>query len=78
MSVSFHLRSSDHRTRILCAVYAANDARSQYSTLPITSLTIAREGSCLKLFQKGSQNNDVELWATLQFRSIERKFCAIS
>ncbi|KAL1957919.1 hypothetical protein VTO42DRAFT_5311 [Malbranchea cinnamomea] len=71
MSVSFHLRESDHRTRVLCSVHVSPN-RTKYCTLPITSLTIAREGSSLQLYQKITHRKDMELWADLRFKSIER------
>lgn len=72
MSVSFHLRDSDHRTRILCSTHVSS-TRKEYCTLPITSLIINRDGSSLQLIQRATHRKDMEIWANLNFRSIESK-----
>jgi hypothetical protein len=73
VSVSFHLRGSDHKTRILCASHI-NKSATHYSTMPITSLMIDREGSGLHLYRKISGSKKLEIWATLQFNTIESEF----
>jgi hypothetical protein len=73
VSVSFHLRGSDHRTRILCASHVSKSA-IHYSTMPITSLMIDREGSALHLYRKIFGTKKLEIWATLQFNTTESQF----
>ncbi|EEP82563.1 predicted protein [Uncinocarpus reesii 1704] len=72
LSMIFYIRDRDHRTRVLCRVRTSK-TRTVYSTTPITSLQIYRNGSCLQLCRKDPEDeDDLIMWANLQFSSIEK------
>ncbi|PGH27419.1 hypothetical protein AJ80_00897 [Polytolypa hystricis UAMH7299] len=73
MTVSFYLRGIDGRGRMLCTIHRSK-TRPLYATMPLSSLQVHREDSCLQLCQHrpSSRNNELDMWANLQFTSFER------
>ncbi|KAJ5793673.1 hypothetical protein N7457_000272 [Penicillium paradoxum] len=70
MRVSFYLRESDHRVRILCKV-PHRGRPSDYWCLPLNLLEVLRNGSCLRLCRRRNGGTELVLWAQLKFTTME-------
>ncbi|KAJ5228358.1 hypothetical protein N7489_009066 [Penicillium chrysogenum] len=70
MRVSFYLRRSDHRVRILCKE-PHRTGPSDYYCLPLNLLEILRDGSCLRLCRRRNRGTELVLWTQLKFTTLE-------
>ncbi|KAJ6143311.1 hypothetical protein N7471_002764 [Penicillium samsonianum] len=70
MRVSFYLRRTDHRVRILCRE-PHRSGPSDYYCLPLNLLEILRDGSCLRLCRRRNRGTELVLWTQLKFTTLE-------
>ncbi|KAJ5485993.1 hypothetical protein N7530_000293 [Penicillium desertorum] len=70
MRVSFYLRRSDYRVRILCKE-PHRTGPSDYYCLPLNLLEILRDGSCLRLCRRRNRGTELVLWTQLKFTTLE-------
>ena len=70
--VRLYLREEDNRARILCK-WRSRYGGTRYSTLPLNTLHIYREGPALLLCRRIFDSYKVEMWARLKFPSMESK-----
>lgn len=71
LCVRFYHRERDHRARILCET-PERSGHFWYSTLPLNALQIRRNGSSLYLCQPRGRERQPQMWALLQFSTVER------
>ncbi|BDD56938.1 hypothetical protein MAP00_002353 [Monascus purpureus] len=71
LRVSFYVRESDFRARIVCKVPHSNRP-SDYFCMPLNLLEIGRVGSCLQICRRRRGGQELVLWASLKFNTIER------
>lgn len=76
LRVSFYVRESDFRARIVCKVPHSNRP-SDYFCMPLNLLEIGRVGSCLQICRRRRGGQELVLWASLKFNTIER-MCFVS
>ncbi|CAI7587575.1 unnamed protein product [Penicillium crustosum] len=70
MRVSFYLRRTDHRVRILCRE-PHRTGPSDYYCLPLNLLEILRDGSCLRICRRRNRGTELVLWTQLKFTTLE-------
>jgi hypothetical protein len=70
LTVRLYHRDRDHRARILCK-WARSSGKSKYSCLPLNLLEFERAESTLKICKKRPGSTKVDLWASLNFSTIE-------
>ncbi|KAJ5588876.1 hypothetical protein N7537_011554 [Penicillium hordei] len=70
MRVSFYLRRTDHRVRILCRE-PHRTGPSDYYCLPLNLLEVLRDGSCLRICRRRNRGTELVLWTQLKFTTLE-------
>ncbi|QQK46874.1 Maltose acetyltransferase family protein [Penicillium digitatum] len=70
MRVSFYLRRTDRRVRILCKE-PHRTRPSDYHCLPLNLLEVLRDGSCLRLCRRRNRGTELVLWTQLKFTTLE-------
>ncbi|KAK4862161.1 hypothetical protein LT330_003299 [Penicillium expansum] len=70
MRVSFYLRRTDLRVRILCRE-PHRTGPSDYYCLPLNLLEVLRDGSCLRLCRRRNRGTELVLWTQLKFTTLE-------
>lgn len=70
MRVSFYLRRTDHRVRILCRE-PHRTGPSDYYCLPLNLLEVLRDGSCLRICRRRNRGTELVLWTKLKFTTLE-------
>ncbi|KAJ5420666.1 hypothetical protein N7465_003185 [Penicillium sp. CMV-2018d] len=70
MRVSFYLRRTDHRVRILCRE-RHRMGPSNYYCLPLNLLEVLRDGSCLRICRRRNRGTELVLWTQLKFTTLE-------
>ncbi|KAJ5687741.1 hypothetical protein N7536_010360 [Penicillium majusculum] len=70
MRVSFYLRRTDHRVRILCRE-PHRTGPSDYYCLPLNLLELLRDGSCLRICRRRNRGTELVLWTQLKFTTLE-------
>ena len=70
--VRLYLREEDNRARILCKWHGPSGG-TRYSSLPLSTLNIRRDGPALLLCRPVSNSNTLEMWARLKFTPMESK-----
>lgn len=74
MRVSFYLRRTDHRVRILCRE-RHRMGPSNYYCLPLNLLEVLRDGSCLRICRRRNRGTELVLWTQLKFTTLEGQKC---
>ncbi|KAJ5957227.1 hypothetical protein N7501_011506 [Penicillium viridicatum] len=70
MRVSFYLRRTDLRVRILCRE-RHRMGPSNYYCLPLNLLEVLRDGSCLRICRRRNRGTELVLWTQLKFTTLE-------
>lgn len=70
MRVSFYLRRTDYRVRILCRE-PHRTGPSDYYCLPLNLLEVLRDGSCLRICRRRNRGTELVLWTQLKFTTLE-------
>ncbi|ERF75288.1 hypothetical protein EPUS_00080 [Endocarpon pusillum Z07020] len=71
LTVRLYCREGDHRARILCK-WPRGSGGSKYSCLPLNLLEFHRSESSLQICMKRHGSSRLDLWANLNFSTIER------
>ncbi len=71
LTVRLYYREGDHRARILCK-WPRSSGGSKYSCLPLNLLEFHRAESSLQICKKRPGSPKLDLWAGLNFSTIER------
>ncbi|KGO72936.1 hypothetical protein PITC_061640 [Penicillium italicum] len=70
MRVSFYLRRTDRRVRILFRE-PHRTRPSDYYCLPLNLLEVSRNGSCLRLCRRRNRGTELVLWTKVKFTTLE-------
>lgn len=80
LEVELYVRDPDKRARILCKSPKQNLSGYRFYCLPLNTLLFKRQARTLQLCRRANHRTTVELWAILQFSTIERLvvfFCTL-
>jgi len=78
--VRIYWRPSDHRARILMTTKDTSGIALRYC-IPLTALKLIRKGPSIHLYRYSRENEDLELWANLNFTVYEQLvlfYCAFA